>query len=94
MRAFLQLPLPAVVIHNAIVQSERDWDEDEQSAVIFAIVCGWRESIIRSSREKRHLTNYFYLLPTDFHFPRQILLALLAQEFSQRRFNSPVNSPV
>ena len=40
-------------MHNAIVQSERAWDEDEQSAVIFAIVwgsvhetdpvCGWRE---------------------------------------------------
>ena len=34
---------PMEVIHNAIVQSERDWDEDECSAVIFGIVCGWHE---------------------------------------------------
>jgi hypothetical protein len=29
------------VIHNAIVQSERDWGGDERGAVIFGIVCGW-----------------------------------------------------
>ena len=58
-RAFFELRLPAVVIHNAIVQSERAWDEDEQSAVIFAIVwgsvhetdpCLW---LARSSRQIR-----------------------------------------
>ena len=40
---------PLEVIHNEIVQSERDWEEDECSAVIFGIVCGWHD--VLSCRE-------------------------------------------
>jgi hypothetical protein len=50
------------VIHNAIVQSERDWNEDEQSARHFrnclgvrarngTPVCGWRE-VLREVADK------------------------------------------
>ena len=34
---------PLEVILNALIQSERDWDFDESSAVVFGIVCGWHE---------------------------------------------------
>ncbi len=36
---------PLEMIHNAIIQSERDWDEDECSAIIFGIVCGWHGAL-------------------------------------------------
>jgi len=41
--AFKKPPKVLEVIHNEIVQSERDWEEDECSAVIFVIVCGWHD---------------------------------------------------
>lgn len=34
---------PVEVIYTAIVQSEREWVQEEPSAVIFAIACGWHE---------------------------------------------------
>ena len=34
---------PLEVIRNALIQSERAWDFDELSAVVFGIVCGWPE---------------------------------------------------
>ena len=36
---------PLQMIHETIVCDERDWAEDERSAVISAIVCGWREML-------------------------------------------------
>jgi hypothetical protein len=33
------------VIRDAIVQSELEWDQEEQSAVVLAIVCGWHEAL-------------------------------------------------
>ena len=36
---------PLEVIYNAIVQSDRDWSSNEPSAVVYAIVRGWRETV-------------------------------------------------
>ena len=33
------------VIRDAIVQSELEWDQEEPSAGVFAIVCGWHEAL-------------------------------------------------
>jgi hypothetical protein len=33
------------VIRDAIVQSELEWDPEEPSAIVFAIVCGWHEAL-------------------------------------------------
>jgi hypothetical protein len=42
---------PLEVIRDALIQSERDWDFDESSAVIFAIVCGWHEVLPQVARK-------------------------------------------
>ena len=34
---------PLQAIYDAIAEDDRDWSEDERSAVIYAIVCGWHE---------------------------------------------------
>ena len=36
---------PLEVIYNAIVQSDRDWSSNEPSAVVYANVCGWHETV-------------------------------------------------
>jgi hypothetical protein len=34
---------PLQAIYDAIAEDDRDWSENERSAVIYAIVCGWQE---------------------------------------------------
>ena len=34
---------PLQAIYDAIAEDDRDWSEDERSAVIYGIVCGWNE---------------------------------------------------